>query len=322
MTDSVLPHALTQNDLLAWRKKPILVTGGTGFLGRRVIALGNRSQLLIHNLSASRQPASDVIHHQVDLREPEKVTQAVKEIQPAAILHLAAGGVAYGSGDMASLFQINVMGLQAIFEAALTLNPPPPVITAGSWFEYAPVDEPLTEDHPTHANLPYTTSKLAAHALASYYAQHMPVTVLRLFSLYGIGEASPRLVPYIIEASQQGQPIDLTPGEQIRDYVYVDDAATGFWQALINPAEIGKLRVLNLGTGTGVSLKTLIHTLADVLREHDIEPNLKFGARPYRDGEIMHAVADVNQLKSALGWIPSTSLVDGLRIMVSHHLSR
>lgn len=298
--------------LSEWRGKRVLVTGGTGFVGRRVLHHGLQNGVELHNLSIKRESPVGVTGHRIDLRDREAVTQIVQAVQPDAILHLAAGGVAYGSSDLHSLLQINALGLECLLAAASRLHKPTPIVIAGSWFEYSPQPRPLNEDDPTEPHLAYSVSKVAAQAIAAYYARALPITVLRLFSLYGIGERLPRLVPYIIQAARKGDPIELTPGEQVRDYVYADDAAEAFWRALAVPAAGNKLRVLNVGTGEPLTLKTLIQMLVAVLHEHGIDPHVQFGAKSYRAHETMYALADVTRLRAEFGWVPSTPLRDGL----------
>jgi len=144
----------------------------------------------------------------------------------------------------------------------------------------------------------------------------LPVTVLRPFSLYGPGEAAGRLAPYLIAKVRAGEPVDLTAGEQLRDYAEVGDVAEAFWRALDRPPTNGKLRLLNIATGKSVTLRDFCDILATILRDAGYAPDLRFGARPYRPDEMMDYTADVSLLESTLGWIPATSLETGLRRMI------
>lgn len=305
-------------DFLAqWRDKPVLVTGGTGLIGQYVIEIGLRAGVEIHNFSTRSHPVSDAVHHTVDLRNREQVLETVRMISPVGVLHLAAGGVTDSAG-MASLLQTNVIGIQTLLEA-LTGAAPVPVVIAGSWFEYAPQDRPLRETDATLAWSPYTATKLAAHIIASYYARQLPITILRIFSVYGPGERLPRLAPYVIESALAQRPVELTAGEQVRDYVYAGDVARAFWYALHHRAPDQAFRVLNVGTGQPITLRFFVEKLLAILREHGLHPEIIFGAKPYRDHETMYAVADTTAIRAALGWQPVTSLEDGFRAMLANY---
>ena len=84
------------------------------------------------------------------------------------------------------------------------------------------------------------------------------------------------------------------------------------------------MRVLNVGTGKGVPLRRFVDLIVENLRRHGLNPDIRFGARPYRPGEAMHVVADVTRLRSTLGWLPSLPLETGVQravdsILVNTH---
>ena len=298
----------------------VLITGASGFIGKHVVALGQRLGAELYVLCRNGLPGLHLREWLVDIRNAEAVRDAVSAIQPEGILHLTAGGVAYGSSLLPELLKVNTIGLVHILEASAVLRIPPRIVIAGSGFEYAPNNRPLTELDPLLPTSAYGVSKAAATMLAALYAARMPITVLRLFSLYGPGELEPRLTPYIIAKAIRGESIDLTTGEQIRDYTFVEDAAEAFWRALATPEETSSLRVLNVATGVHVSLRQFVESLAGVLKDHGIKADLRFGARPYRTDELMVYCAEVSRLQSSLSWVPDTPLALGLAKTVRAYL--
>jgi nucleoside-diphosphate-sugar epimerase len=148
----------------------------------------------------------------------------------------------------------------------------------------------------------------------------MPVTLLRLFSIYGPGEQEPRLLPYLIGCARRGQPVELTSCEQVRDYTHVADAAESFWRALASSPRTSGLRVLNIGTGVPVTLKQFVLYVADALRKEGMMSELIFGAKPYRPGEPMTYTADVSLAEATLEWLPSSALKADIRRAVASML--
>jgi UDP-glucose 4-epimerase len=311
---------LIDDSLKMLASRRILVTGASGFIGRHVVALGQRVGVELHAISRSGSANLQLREWHVNIRNFKAVKETVLSIEPDGILHLAAEGVAYGSSLLPQLLEVNAIGLAHLLEAAAELKRPPFVVIAASGFEYAPSDRPLSEVDAMMPNSAYGVSKASATMLAALYATRIPITVLRLFSLYGPGEPKSRLTPYIITKAIRGEPVDLTAGEQIRDYTYVEDAAETFWRALATPETAEGLRILNVGTGIQISLRQFIEALAGVLENHGVKADLRFGARPYRADELMFYCADVSKLQSSLSWVPDTPLLMGLEKSVGAYL--
>jgi len=311
---------MTASDSLAGRT--VLVTGASGFLGTAVCRLGVGLGCRLHGLTRTSisAPGIRVLHG--DLSDASIISEIVADLSPDVILHLAAAGVSYGSGQMSELVRVNVLGLTLLLDAAARLANAPVVVIAGSGFEYGPRGRPLQEDDLLAPSSPYGASKAAATMVASGYADRLPVAVLRLFSLYGPGEREPRLAPFVIGEARRGRPIELTGGEQVRDYTFVDDAAEAFWVAASRLAPDRGLRVFNVGSGQPLCLRDFVAEIADVLRGHGIESTLLFGQRPYRTDETMHYVADVSRIGDDLGWRATTPLRRGLEAMVELSLGQ
>lgn len=299
----------------------VLVTGATGFVGRQVLTQGLALGVELHALSRAEQHSDDVRWWKGDLLDADAIKRVLSQVSPDGILHLAADGVAYGATRNRDVIRVNLEGMAALLDAVWHAGICPHFVSASSGFEYAPQNRPLREDDPIVPNSVYGVSKAAATQLARLYASSFPITVLRLFSLYGPGEREPRVVPYIIAQTQRGLPVELTPGEQVRDYTYVKDAAEGFWRALASTPANPAFRAWNLASGVCITLRSFLEILGHLLLERGLMPNLQFGARPYRPDELMTYAADIGLLRSMLAWSPSTSLMTGFSEMVDQHIS-
>jgi nucleoside-diphosphate-sugar epimerase len=102
----------------------------------------------------------------------------------------------------------------------------------------------------------------------------------------------------------------MTAGEQVRDYLYVDDAAEAFLRSIETPSAQG---VYNLASGKGVSLRVLVEKVRDLV---DPDVALRLGELPYREDQSMNIVGDTSRLRSDTGWQPRTPLDEGLTLTV------
>lgn len=126
----------------------------------------------------------------------------------------------------------------------------------------------------------------------------------RVFSPYGPGEHPQRVVAAVARAAIAGEPVACSTGEQVRDYLYVEDVAAAF-AALVDSGATG---CVDIGSGEGIALRDVLLTLEQLAGRHGI---VRLGALPDRD-EPTSLVADTRRLRDEVGWQPSVELREGL----------
>ena len=298
--------------------RPWLVTGAAGFIGPRVLRHLVALELPFVGLLAPGETPPPPPHPSpwppnafvtADLRDGRTLTSLVRDLQPAAALHLAAIGVAPGgTHDVDDFVRVNVLGPTVLLEA---LPADAPFVQAGSMAQYVGGPDPLPEDSaPLSDTTLYAWSKNAAERLLRLVASRTgkPVVRARLFGVFGPGEPSHRLLPSIAAGAQAGSPIPLSDGEQLRDALHVDDVAGALVHLARSPSLFGK--AVNVGRGEGRSVRWMAEYAARLL---GCETLLRFGALPRRPGEPETLVADTSRLRSS-GWSPSMDLETSLSL--------
>ncbi|GJL66089.1 MAG: hypothetical protein NPIRA05_10600 [Nitrospirales bacterium] len=140
----------------------------------------------------------------------------------------------------------------------------------------------------------------------------------RIFYLYGPHEHPERLVPFVIRSVMQRVRVPCSHGNQIRDYLHVEDVADAF-VSLLKSNVTG---VINIGSGCPTSLKSIIYRIA---KDLDGENLIELGAKPTPVGDPPFLVADVARLTHELGWHPKYDLARGLEQTVNwwrHQLNK
>jgi len=234
------------------------------------------------------------------------------------VFHLAAYGVAPEDRDAQATFDVNLRATHSIIQT-VAAGGCRAFLYAGSCSEYraAPHGSRLTEEHPLSCLSTYGASKAAAGLWGSALAKSLaiPFQWMRLFGVFGPGEASYRLVPYLIQRLRRGASVDLTPGEQWRDFLYIHDAVRGL-RAGADAALRGVLGPFNLCSGRPVTVRTVAGMVADRLGAN---PDLLgFGKRNYRPEEAMWMVGDATAFARATGFEPLVPLEEGIARMVAY----
>lgn len=301
-----------------------LVAGATGFIGsavvRRLVAEGWRVVAPVRRSSDRMRLSelSDLHLVEVDDFSPAALRPAFAE-RPEVVINLVSAGVS-GRVDPEEAVAGNVTVVLNLLRLASEVGVRRFVHT-GSCFEYAacPTGTSLTERMPVEPWSVYSAAKIAATnlALASARDWSVPLVVLRLFGVYGPGESPRRLLPYLITRLTSGEPAELSPGTQIRDLLFLDDAVNAFVVAAVAPALGGHGGVFNVCSGVPVAVRQLGETVAGLL---NAPPELlRWGAIPPRPEEPTWIVGDGSAFRTATGWTPVFDLTAGLRATIAHH---
>jgi nucleoside-diphosphate-sugar epimerase len=130
-----------------------------------------------------------------------------------------------------------------------------------------------------------------------------------VFAPYGPLEDKNRFIPQLLQASLTGSRLALTPGEQVRDYIFIEDVAGAFVKAALHDNLPRRTAIYNVCSGAGYTLRQ-VAAVAERALERKFR--LDWGCLPYRHQEIMRLVGSNKQIRDDLGWQPKQSLYDGL----------
>jgi nucleoside-diphosphate-sugar epimerase len=182
----------------------------------------------------------------------------------------------------------------------------------GTCFEYRFGADPLAETDPVAPGSLYAAAKLATRYLGEQLARARGMRFLwpRLFYLYGPFEDPRRLVPSVIRALLRGEPVDVTRGLQVRDFLHVRDVG-----AAVVAAALGDLEgVVNIGSGDPVTVRDVVSTIESVI---GCEGLVRYGGRPDNPTDPPCVCADNRRLVAGTGWSPSFDLRGGLQDAVA-----
>lgn len=300
-----------------------MVTGSTGFIGRALV-----DRLLLEGAEVSclvrSQSISKAAHFAGDARvrliefDLSNLESKLEDSSAEVIFHLASYGVQPNERDVSRLIEGNINILARLLHAAAN-QPLRRFIHTGSCSEYGyptPEGVLVPETHPIRPKSLYGAAKassvLFGNALASYLK--VPFVTLRLFGIFGTREQPQRLIPYIISRLRDDRPVDLTGGEQVRDLMFEDDAASAFLAAGTSET-LQSGEVYNVCTSQPVRIREVGEFIADVMKKpRDL---LRWGERPYRSDEPMWMVGDNRRFQSATAlWSPAVKLHEGILRMV------
>lgn len=289
--------------------KRVLVTGGTGFIGshlvRRLVQDGTKVAILTPDEDHERilDVLSQVTVYNIDVRTYGAVRAATAQFGPEVVFHLAAVGVTdpFLSPELA--LRINLDGTINVVRAAAEAGAQR-IVHTGTSYEYG--------DLATSGQLdpisPYAASKAAAWAFCRMYHRTMgwPIVCLRLFQVYGPGQRG-TLIPSAIEAGLAGETFSTTPGEQIRDWTYIDDVVEAYLRAATAEEIDGE--TFDIGTGLGTSVREVVEQIFCHL---DTGTRPDIGALSYRPGEVWGVVANPKPAAEQLAWQAQVPLAEGL----------
>jgi CDP-glucose 4,6-dehydratase len=323
----------------AWRRRPVLVTGHTGFkgawlllwlelLGAEVfgLALDPPSTPSLHALADIQGDGRD----RVDLRDGDAVGDRVRAVSPEVVFHLAARSLVRPAfADPVGTYDVNVVGTAHLLEGVRSTSSVRAVVvvTSDKVYEPHPDGHPHTEDSPLGGVDPYSSSKAGAELVtaafrASYFEPAgVGIATARAGNVIGGGDwATDRVVPDVLRAMERAEPVELRHPDAVRPWQHVLDPLNGYLllaeRLLEAPADAPT--ALNFGPDPDEACS--VGELVDRLTEG-------FGGRPgWRADPAAPGVPetgvlrlDASRAKEALGWSPRLDLETGLRWTVDWH---
>ncbi|PYU32668.1 MAG: hypothetical protein DMG28_10840 [Acidobacteria bacterium] len=305
----------------------ILITGATGFVGCHMLAPLIEREHEVFSLERHRswrEPlGASTAGRPVfcDLRDHFAVRQVVRDVQPEAVIHLAAiSPVSYSYNHPNEILEANLIGTVNLAEACLREVPQfRQFLFASSSETYGKGPVPKTEEMPQNPNSPYSVSKLAAEKYVLYLrdAYRLPATVLRLFNTYGRKDNADFVVERTIVQMLRGHTVRLGAPSPVRDLLYVDDHVNAYLSCLGNEKAIGG--IFNFSTGRGVSVSELVGLLASLT---GFVGEVAWDTIPRRPLDIDRMIGDSSQAEKILGWRPRVNLEEGLRLCIAHWKQR
>lgn len=227
----------------------------------------------------------------------------IREAKPLAAIHLASLFIAqHTSNDIESLIQSNLLFSTQLTEA-MAVNDVKILINAGtSWQNYENKDySPVCL---------YAAMKQAYEAILQFYVETAKIKVitLKLFDTYGPGDWRPKLLKLLKDTVRSGAQLNMSPGGQLIDLVYIDDVVDAFIIALerSQTETANAMETFGVSSANPIPLKDIIDTYQDV---SGTPIHVKWGARDYRPREVMHPWTNFNTLP---GWTPKVRLRDGI----------
>lgn len=283
----------------------LLITGINGFLGSH-LAKQFKTDYKIVGLEVSSQNLFRLTGENFAVYEANEtdIKKLFEENNIDIIIHTAT---LYGHSETPKsiLFENNVLAPIKLLEKAIS-HKVKAFINTDSFFNDPNSKYNYLSD--------YTLSKKQLIEWLQAFQTQIKIINMKIYHMYGSNDAPTKFVTWVMSQLKQNvEEIKLTTGEQMRDFIYIDDVVSAYQMVCENLDKINSnYQLYHVGTGNPVTLRFFIETARQV---NQSTSNLLFGVLPYREGEIMYSKADNSSLM-ALGWNPKYTIDEGLKQII------
>jgi len=276
----------------------ILVTGGAGFIGSRIVdtlSKMSKSPVVVYDINAKEDRAESVVNITGDIFDSDKLLSVMREEEISRVIHmvgLASIPDCRKNPDLS--FGLNVASVHNMLEA-MRIADAEHLVFPSTAAVYGDVAKPKVDESiaPRPTSI-YGCHKLAAESLIHGYAEDYGIntTVLRIFNVYGDFLKEQGVISHFIRGALEGKPLIVNGGKQLRDFVHLSNVVEAFVNFLDNPAAYGQ--TINVGSGVGLSISEVARIV------HEIFPNTEVTIKLSKNGEYS-IYADISKMKNLLG---------------------
>ncbi len=293
-------------------EKKILITGATGFVGKTLIPyLYNNGieniALLVRNEDKAYRLFGNINLTIISMQK-ESWKDEVKKFNAEVVIHLAAFfSTKYDDATAAELVNSNLLFTTELL-VALQDTDCKYFVNTGTFTEFLYGDGKYFP-----ANL-YSATKTAERSIIQYFTNlsgRRWINIV-LYSPYGRKNDYKKVIDYMADAMNAKEQVAFSKGEQILDFIHVDDIADFYFNLLLKIDLLNEpFEEFHLGTGKGHSIREVAQIMEDVFGK---KINANWGGLPYRKFDIMHAIAPVKKNVDVLGWMANIDIRSGMEI--------
>ncbi|HWI86419.1 MAG TPA: GDP-mannose 4,6-dehydratase [Sphingomonas sp.] len=299
------------------------MTGGDGFVGRLLVAaMAERLKPDARLIQATRTPRSewpdDHDYVTFDLEDPAGIADAIGEVRPDLVVHLAAqSSVGRSAGEAGVTWSINLCGSLALARALAATVPDCTLLFASSVEVYGLTfnHEVATEASPLRPQSAYARSKAAAEAM---FADVLPadarLIVARASNHSGPGQTDAFVIPAFadqIVQVERGKASAVRVGnlEAERDFLDVRDVIAAYLKLLVQAKSLPPRNIFNIASGTSVRIGAVLDRLRAL---SGLEMAVERDPQRMRASEVARAAVDASAIRRAFGWVPTHTLDETL----------
>ena len=297
------------------KKNRILIAGGTGFIGyhlaKKCISLNWSVDSISTRPPSNKKKLKKVKYLKIDITKKKDL---IKKLSSDYDYVVNLAGYVDHSKKKKTFFS-HYNGCRNIADIFLKKKIKK-FIQIGSSIEYGKVSSPQKENSNNQITFSiYGKAKLMStnYLLSLYQKYTFPVTILRLYLVYGPYQDMNRVIPIAINNALKSKEFDCSHGTQLRDFVYIDDVVKGIIKSLKSKKSIGQ--IINLGCGKPIKIKKIVMKICKIIGSG--KPN--FGKIKFRKDEIKNLYPSVNKAKKILNWFPKIQIERGLIKTINHY---
>lgn len=286
----------------------ILITGSTGFVGKNLVPKLINEGYEILEITREISKSIDLFStttakiHVNDINFKDKIIA----FKPEIVIHLASYLTSSDNlTDIEKLVNTNILFLSKVLDAVSNIELKL-FVNTGTFAEYFKGDDELL---PAYF---YAATKTASRSIVDYYANsyNFKQTIIVPYTIYGGNDSQKKIIDIIYESTLNDKPLDLSPGEQVLDFIHIDDVVDFYTTVVNNLNKLPNKTIFKLGTGVGNNLKQVASRIEKITNK---QANINWGAKDYRNSDVMYAVANIETLQKYFNWIPKISLEKGLK---------